>query len=92
MDNIQDLLQDRLARLENGEPLEACIVGLPEEEAELLRMANLLRSVDYPAPLPAAIAAQRAKVLEAARATKSRSVMSSNAQPRWVLPVAFSAA
>ena len=92
MDNIQDLLQDRLPRLENGEPLEGCLTGLPPDEAELLRTAALLRAVDYPAPLPAAVAAHRAKVLEAARATKSRSVMPSNAQPRWVLPVSFSAA
>ncbi len=92
MDNTHDLLQDRLARLENGEPLEGCLTGLPPDEAELLRTAALLRAVDYPAPLPAAVAAHRAKVLEAARATKSRSVMPSNAQPRWVLPVAFSAA
>ncbi|MEK7310551.1 MAG: hypothetical protein AAB382_01155, partial [Chloroflexota bacterium] len=92
MDNTQDLLQERLARLENGEPLEACLIGLPPNEVELLRMAAFLHSVDYP-PRPAVIvAAQRAKVLEAAKAAKVRNPMSSNHQSRWILPAALSGA
>ncbi len=61
-----DLLQERLERLEGGEPLEVCLVGLPDEEAELLKVTASLRSIPYPSRIAGRAAAQRASLLRAA--------------------------
>jgi len=87
MDDTQELLQERLARLENGESLESCLTGLSEGEAELLRTALLLRNVDYPTRPASVVAAQRAKLLQIA---KQKKPMPSN--KRWMFPLAFSGA
>jgi hypothetical protein len=42
MDPLDDLLAERLTRLEAGEPLELCLAGLPEGEALLLKKASAL--------------------------------------------------
>ena len=61
-----DLLQGRLERLEGGEPLEVCLVGLPDEEAELLKITASFRSIPYPNRIAGRAAVQRASLLRAA--------------------------
>jgi hypothetical protein len=87
MDELHDLFQERLARLEQGEPLEACLAGLPEEEASLLKMAAQLSTVSYPEQATDSVLAQRIKLL---RAAKEKNTMTT--RPRWVLPAALSGA
>lgn len=65
--NQEDMLQQRLARLEAGESLEACLAGLPGEDADLLRVAAALGSIPYPSRTAGQVAAQRANLLRAAR-------------------------
>ncbi|MEK7785208.1 MAG: hypothetical protein AAB658_07270, partial [Chloroflexota bacterium] len=72
MDELHDLFQERLARLEQGEPLEACLAGLPEEEASLLKMAAQLSTVNYPEQASGSILTQRIKLLRATRAAKEK--------------------
>ncbi|MBI3243973.1 MAG: FecR domain-containing protein [Chloroflexi bacterium] len=88
MDELHDLFQERLARLEQGEPLEACLAGLPEEEASLLKMAAQLSTVNYPEQASDSALAQRTKLLQAARVAKEKNAMTT--KPRWVLPAALS--
>jgi len=70
MKNLEELLQERLERLEAGEALEACLADLPEDEADLLRMAAMLRKVQYPERAPEVVADQRANVLKLAAEEK----------------------
>ena len=90
MDTLHDLFQERLARLEQGEPLEACLAGLPEEEASLLKMAAQLSTVNYPEQASDSVLAQRMKLLRATRVAKEKNAMTT--RPRWVLPAALSGA
>ncbi len=92
MDELHDLFQERLARLERGEPLEACLAGLPEEEASLLKMAAQLSTVDYPEQASDSIAVQRAKLLRAAKERNSMSSKESRVAPRWALPAILTGA
>ncbi len=72
---LEDRLQDTLARLEAGESLEACLAGLPEEEAGLVSSAAAIRSVAVPRRATDRVAAQRAELLRAAserRAARSQ--------------------
>ncbi len=69
MSTREDLLQERLEQLEAGYPLEACLVGLPEEEAEALKLAAKLRELARAEQSRAVVAAQRAALLNAAAAT-----------------------
>ena len=62
----EDRLQERLARLESGESLEACLAGLPEEEIGLVSAAAAIRSVAVPRRAADRVAAQRAELLRAA--------------------------
>ena len=59
MTDTSDRLQDALEQLEGGEPLEALLTRLPEDEARLLKLAAVLKSAPWPAPSPAAAAAQK---------------------------------
>ena len=88
-----DILQERLARLEAGEPLESVLAGLPADEAGLVKMAVSLRTVPQPARSPEVVAAQRQKLLRVAQKDKAmsqdkRSVRS----PVWLIGLAASAA
>ena len=80
----QDLLQERFERLEGGEPLETCLVGLPHEEADLLKVAASLRSISYPSRMAEHAAEQRASLLRAARQRNPR-ISPSTPQPTWRL-------
>ncbi len=90
MDELHDLFQERLARLEQGEPLEACLAGLPEEEASLLKVAAQLSAVNYPEQASDSVLAQRTKLLQTARSAKEKNAMTT--KPRWVLPAALTGA
>ncbi|HRQ38069.1 MAG TPA: DUF5666 domain-containing protein [Chloroflexota bacterium] len=67
MDELAELLQERIERLERGEPVDACLPGLPEAEARALRLIADIRAVSLlDAALDAeaeSIADQRALVL-----------------------------
>ncbi len=65
MNNIDDILQERLERLEAGESLADCLVGLSPEDAELLQLASQLRQFEAPLPVAANVATQRAAILSA---------------------------
>jgi hypothetical protein len=86
MDDLPDLLQERLARLEGGEPLEACLAGLPEDEAALLKMVAALSQIDYPERAAERVAAQRATLLRTAKERKNTMTPESKPKSRWVLP------
>ena len=45
--SAEDLLQERLERLEAGAPLQDCLAGLGKEEAEVLKLAKGLRSTGF---------------------------------------------
>jgi len=91
MDPLDDLLQERLARLEAGEPLEVCLAGLPEEEVKLMRKAALLHSIADTAPASEGIAAQRRELLQLVKEKRmsSQSPTANKARPRWLLPAAL---
>lgn len=85
MMNSEDILQERLARLEAGEPLEAVLTGLPEAEAGLVRMAASLRVVSQAAYPEDRVVAQRRQLLRAAQANAEN-------RPRrvgWAWPMAL---
>ena len=63
MTEPEDIFQQRLEKLEAGEPLEACQRGLPLPEAALLELAAGLRAIESPVRTPAELAAQRAQLL-----------------------------
>lgn len=67
MKEEEELLQDRLERLETGESLEVCLAGLPGQEAALLRLASAMRQIRYPARDGDVVASQRADLLKRAR-------------------------
>jgi hypothetical protein len=100
MNQLEDLFQERLERLERGEPLEACAAGLPEREVELLALAAGLGKLAYPAPRQEASAMQRAALLRLAekeRTVSPRSIdverrRAVTARPRWFIPAALAAA
>jgi hypothetical protein len=71
MNDPFDLLQERLARLEAGESLEAVCANLPEAEAEAVRMAAGLRAIPAPERSLSAIASQRQELMRAARSFKA---------------------
>ena len=92
MNTLDNILEERLARLEGGEPLEVCLADLPEDDALLLKKAALLRTIASTDPLSSKFAEQRRELL---RLVKENNKMSSNsssvankARPRWVFPVA----
>jgi len=78
MTNVE-LLQERLARLEAGDPLEACLDGLPEEQADLLRTAGALRSIRFPSRSAERVAAQRVDLMHAAQQQQQQQQQSTSA-------------
>lgn len=92
MDTLDGLLQERLAWLEAGEPLEVCLAGLPPDEATLVRKAALLRSIADTVPTSERIAAQRHELLRLVKENKKMSSQpptTHKARPRWLLPAAL---
>jgi hypothetical protein len=70
MSASESLLQRRLAQLEAGAPLEQCLQGLSDNEAEMLRLVDQLRTLQYPVRDGNAVAAQRRELLNLALAQK----------------------
>ena len=68
--NHDELLDQKLTELENGQPLDAVLQSLPEEAQELgalLRLAAAVRTAPHPEPVAETIAAQRQQVRAAAK-------------------------
>ena len=61
----EDLLQERLERLEAGETLADCLEGVPEDIAVSLRTAARLSDLDWPTRNPELVTAQRSGVMKA---------------------------
>src|SRR4030043_384086 len=66
MSSPEDILHDRLLRLEEGEPLEACLQGVPPEIKQALEIAYKLRHLEWSGQNIQAVAAQRSKLLSLA--------------------------
>lgn len=66
MSDLANLLQQRLAQLEAGAPLEACLEGLVAEEAVLLRLAADIRQVYIPEQNDLRVAAQYHHLMQVA--------------------------
>ncbi|MDJ0755361.1 MAG: DUF5666 domain-containing protein [Ardenticatenaceae bacterium] len=66
MSELEQILQQRIEQLEAGEPLEACLAGLPKQEAEALQLIAAVRSLSVDDADEALVAAQRAEILGAA--------------------------
>lgn len=69
--NKDELLQQRLAALENGASLESVLTGLPEQDVELeslLRLAEAVRRVPHPEPLPEQAQAGQRRIFAEAQA------------------------
>ena len=67
MNEQEELLQERLARLEAGEPLTTAGADLPEETAVSLNLAAELKQMTLPEPDETAVVSHRAAVLRAAQ-------------------------
>ncbi|MCL4262923.1 MAG: FecR domain-containing protein [Anaerolineae bacterium] len=63
MNDIEEILQERIERLERGEAVEVCLAGLPEAEARALRLIADIRALALVDAEVASIADQRALVL-----------------------------
>jgi len=93
MKEQNDLLQERLERLEAGDSLEACLVGLPPPEAELLKLATGLSKMRYPEYDSNLVAAQRTRLMDLARKKQwppSRpfpGIRGILTRPNWLRPV-----
>ena len=86
---LDDLLEKRLARLEVGERLEACLAGLPESEAALLKKAARLRAIPTSGLDANKAAAQRRELLQLVKEKKMSTQSPDNpgpARPRRLLP------
>jgi hypothetical protein len=73
MNELDDLLQLHLVKLEAGEPLDAALAELPEETAAILATAAELKQVPLPEPSETAVVAHRAAAVRAAQQQVSRS-------------------
>ena len=71
MNDYDELLQERLARLEAGEPLTTAGADLPDETAVTLNLAAELKELELPEPEETAVTHHRAAVLRAAQAQLS---------------------
>jgi hypothetical protein len=83
---LNEQLEARLERLEAGEALEACLAGLPEAEALLLRRAAVLRGLPADEPSPELAARQRREYLRAAAALRSPAPARRPSRLGWAVP------
>ena len=92
MDMFDNLLEERLAWLERGEPLDMCLADLSEEDAVLLKKAAALRTIASSTPASNKIAQHRQELLQFARENSKMSSKSSagnRSRPRWLFPAAL---
>ena len=66
----EEQLQDRLTRLEKGEPFGTNAADLSTEEFELLEAVKTLQSIVYPTQTAESIVAQRAVLLHSCRSER----------------------
>lgn len=69
MNEFDDELQKRLERMEAGESLTSCQIGLSPEDATLLQLAAQLQQIEAPIPAATTVAVQRAALLAATPTT-----------------------
>ncbi|HLF88388.1 MAG TPA: DUF5666 domain-containing protein [Anaerolineales bacterium] len=69
MQDLDSLLQDKIDLLEVGESLDTCLMDLPEQEANLLKLVATIRKVDFSAPEGSEFTEQRSQVLNYAQQT-----------------------
>lgn len=67
MTQAEDLLQELVEQLENGEAAETIALGLPAEEREVVQLIAVMREVPFPEEDEAVMAAQEARLLAAAK-------------------------
>lgn len=93
MDTLDNTLEERLARLEEGKSLEECLADLPEVDALLLKKAVMLRTIASTASVSNKFAEQRRELAQLAKENNKMSSKSSSLinkpQPRWGFPVAL---
>lgn len=68
--DLDELLQEKLTAIENGQPLEDVLASLPEGTEELvplLRLTATVRSLPQPEPSPAQVQADQEKIAEVVR-------------------------
>lgn len=66
MNEMDDLLQQRIEQLEAGEPLAVCLMGLPEEDAQAIRLIAAMQAEGDAEEYAPVKAAQRVVVLQVA--------------------------
>ncbi len=72
METSKDVIQRRLELLETGEPLAVCLVGLTDEDANIVRVAAVMHNTEVPAPDATAVATQRTAIMAAAATLTTR--------------------
>ncbi len=88
MNDLDELLQEGLTRLEAGEPLDVASAALPDETAVALNMAAQLRSLPLPEPDESAFIAQRAAIIRTAEQQAAQMRPAQNASPvGWLAPI-----
>ena len=97
MSRREDRFQDKLEQLQSGQPLESCVDGLSERDAELLTLVARLGEVRYPEPDTSVAGAQRAELLRQAakemtvsnrQPSRGREEGAGRSWPRWFVPAA----
>ncbi len=83
MNKFDDVLQERLERLEAGESLASCSVGLSPEDAALLQLAAQLQKFEAPIPASATVSAQRAALLAATAVLPPRHPLRQTSRNKW---------
>jgi hypothetical protein len=63
MSSPDNILHERLLRMEAGEPIASCLQGVPQEISQTLKIAVKLRHLEWPEQSAQAISAQRSKLL-----------------------------
>lgn len=67
MTDFETILQERLEKLEAGEPLHDCLADLPQDEADALQLAANLRQLSLPVATAETAVVQRAALLRLAQ-------------------------
>ena len=81
MNQTEDLLQELIEQLENGEPVDDVAADLPAEEAEVIRLIAALKQAPAPAVDEALIAAQEVQLLTAVYTQYPANISATVAKP-----------
>jgi len=88
VNDLEQQLQAGLESTEAGEPLEKILEGMPENEAELLKLAASLRQLEFPPQDHTSVSAQHNRLIQKAEKEKIMSKPSQTRLLRWLLPAA----